>query len=90
MDNAESIFKREQELKEVIYDHYLDMYSRMERGQLLSENCNSRYTSYQLQMYRASLMATQARLQYKKVKEMWGTFILGSMCLVPLNFAIVC
>lgn len=48
MDKAEQLFKKEQELKEVIYDHYLDMYRRMERGQFLSENTNTRYTSYQL------------------------------------------
>lgn len=91
MDKAESMPKCEpHELKEAVFDHYLDMYSRIERGQLLSENSNHRYTSYQLQMYRASVMAGQARQQYKRVKEMWGTFILGTMVLVPLNFAIVC
>ena len=51
------MFKREQDFSEVISDHYLDLYRRLERGQLLSENCNFRYTRLQLQMYRASLLA---------------------------------
>ena len=41
-------------------------------------------------MYRASVIANQTKSNYIKMKEMWGTFVLGSMCLVPLNFAIVC
>ena len=89
-ENNYSIFKREQEIKELIYDHYLDLYRRLERGQVLSENTNFRYTRYQLQMYRASVMATHAKSEYDKIKEGWGTFILGSSVLVPLNFAIVC
>lgn len=66
------------------------MHHKLERGQLLSENYNFRYARTQLQMYSDSVRAYNETTKRLKMKEMRGTFMLGSACLVPLNFALVC
>ena len=82
---------RQEQISEVIFDHYLTMHRSLQRGQLLSgEACGFRYAEEQLKLYQECIMAEKTRNKYIKIREICSFFIVGSLSLVQLNMTLVC